>query len=94
MGKMLYFPFPCRQRAADVLYLSHKSHTGHNIPKKEQIMNITERMPEIALRLRTPKALVNGGRVTLSASPTVLDGVRCREGDAPTVYKCLRRAKS
>ena len=82
MGKMLYFPLPCRQRAADVLYLSHKSHTGHNIPKKEQIMNITERMPKIALRLRTPKALVNGGRVTLTASPTVIDGVLHIPADA------------
>ena len=45
-------------------------------------MNITERMPEIALRLRTPKALVNGGRVTLSASPTVLDGVLHIPADA------------
>lgn len=38
-------------------------------------MKILERKPEALLRLKTAKALKNGERVTLSAPPTVIDGV-------------------
>ena len=43
--------------------------------RKENQMQILERKPSLALRLKTEKALKNGKRVALSAAPRIIDGV-------------------